>query len=140
MTPSSTERTTVELPTERQVQRSILKMAGTCFPDVYITAVPNGAHLAGNDVARFKQMGALKGDGLKIGFPDLICLWSPGDGCLIEVKRPKKGKLSDEQKAVHQRLIDLCWPVTTVTSIDEAYTFLRQCGAPCKVEMQREPF
>lgn len=123
------------LPTERQVQRSILQMAGTCFPDVYITAIPNGAHLAGNDRQRKIQGGCLVGDGMKKGFPDLLCLWSPGDGCLIEVKRPKLGQLSDAQKAVHARLVELCWPVATVTSQDEAYRFLRQCGAPCKAEL-----
>ena len=124
------------LPTERQVQRSILSMCGTCFPDVLIFHIPNGAHLAGSTVARFKQMGALKGDGFKPGVPDLLCLWSPADGCFIEVKRPKLGRLSDEQKAIHARLVDLCWPVATVSSIDEAYTFLRQCGAPCSASIR----
>lgn len=120
------------LSTEREVQRSILKMCGTLFPDVLIIHIPNGAHLAGDDKSRFSQMGALKGDGLKVGTPDLLCLWSPADGCFIEVKRPKLGKVSDEQKAMQQKLIDLCWPVTNVTSIDEAYAFLKQCGAPCR--------
>lgn len=128
----------VEIPTERQVQRSILSMAGVCFPDVFIIHIPNGAHLAGNANARFKQMGALKGDGFKPGVPDLLCLWSPADGCFIEVKRPKLGRISDEQVKVQQRLIDLCWPVATVTSQEEAYVFLRQCGAPCKAEIKAE--
>jgi hypothetical protein len=123
------------IPTERQTQRAILSMMGTCFRDVFVTHIPNGAHLAGNPIARFKQMGALKGDGLKIGMPDLLCLWSPRDGCFIEVKRPKTGRLSDEQRAVHARLIELCWPVKTVTSADEAYRFLRECGAPCSAEL-----
>lgn len=127
----------VELPTERQVQRSILTMCGTCFPDVFVTAIPNGAHLAGNDTARFKQMGALKGDGLKVGMPDLLCLWRPGKGALIEVKRPKTGRLTDEQKAVHARLSSIEWPVATVTSQDEAYAFLKACGAPCRGELMR---
>ena len=122
------------LPTERGVQRAILRMAGICFPRVLIIHIPNGAHLAGNTVARFKQMGALKGDGFKVGVPDLLCLWSPSDGCFIEVKRPKLGRLSDEQKAMQQKLIDLCWPVATVASPEEAYAFLRQCGAPCNAE------
>lgn len=130
----------VIIPTERQVQRSILRMAGLCFPKIFITAIPNGAHLAGDTVARFKQMGALKGDGLKTGFPDLLCLWRPGRGCSIEVKRPKLGRMSEDQEKVHARLTELEWPVATVTSSEEAYHFLRQCGAPCKVEMQREPF
>lgn len=118
------------LPTERQVQRGILKMAGLCFPKVYITAIPNGAHLAGNDQARFKQMGALKGDGLKVGFPDLLCLWAVGKGALIEVKRPKLGKMSPDQSAVHMILMDLGWACSVVTSETEAFEFLRDCGAP----------
>lgn len=123
-------------PTERQVQRRILAMLGTCFPKLFVIHIPNGAHLAGSEAARFKQMGAMKGDGFKPGVPDLLCLWSPCDGAWIEVKRPKTGRLSDEQKAVHQRLIDLCWPVATVTSPDEAHAFLKQCGAPCVGELQ----
>jgi hypothetical protein len=110
-------------------------MAGMCFRDVFITAIPNGAHLAGNDTARFKQMGALKGDGLKIGMPDLLCLWAPGTGCFLEVKRPKLGRLSDEQRAVHEKLSTLDWPVATVTSQEEAYAFLLACGAPCSARM-----
>lgn len=130
----------IPMLTERQVQRSILSMCGTCFPDIYITAIPNGAHLAGNDVARFKQMGALKGDGLKIGFPDLLCLWKPRSGALIEVKRPKTGRLSPDQRATHERLHEMDWPVATVTSIEEAFDFLKSCGAPCAAEIQRECF
>ena len=130
----------VIIPTERQVQRSILRMAGLCFPKIFITAIPNGAHLAGDSTARFKQMGALKGDGLKTGFPDLLCLWAPRSGAMLEVKRPKTGRLSDDQRAVHETLTALEWPVATVTSTEEAYWFLRECGAPCSAEMQREPF
>ena len=124
------------IPTERQVQRAILAMAGTCFRDVFVTAIPNGAHLAGTPTARFKQMGALKGDGLKVGFPDLLCLWSPGKGCSIEVKRPKNFQISDAQKAMHDTLSALQWPVATVTSPEAAYRFLRECGAPCSAEME----
>jgi hypothetical protein len=115
-------------------------MAWICFPQVFITAIPNGAHLAGDTVARFKQMGALKGDGLKIGFPDLLCLWKPRSGALIEVKRPKTGRLSPEQRAVHETLGEMDWPIATVTSPEEAFDFLKSCGAPCSAEIQREPF
>lgn len=122
----------VDIPTERQVQRSILSMAGRLFPDVLIFHIPNGAHLAGDSTARFKQMGAMKGDGFKPGVPDLLCLWAPSQGCFIEVKRPKTGRLSEEQKAVHAKLVALCWPIKTVTSQEEAHAFLRECGAPCR--------
>lgn len=118
------------LPTERVVQRSILKMLGVSFPRVYCMAIPNGAQLAGSATSRFKQMGALKGDGLKVGAPDLLCLWSDGKGAFLEVKRPKTGRVSDEQKAVHGKLADIRWPVAVVTSVDAAYDFLRACGAP----------
>lgn len=126
------------LPTERQTQRSILQMLGLVFPETFVTHVPNGAHLAGNDAARFKQMGALKGDGLKTGFPDLAIYWNHGHA-LIEVKRPGCAKrLSPDQKAVHARLEELGWPVAVVTSPSEAFTFLRERGAPCTVREWRE--
>lgn len=126
---------TLPVPSERQVQRSILRMMGSCFRDVFVTHIPNGAHLAGNERARFKQMGALKGDGLKPGFPDLLALWAPGRGALIEVKRPKGFRISDDQKAMHDALAALGWPVATVTSAEATYRFLRQCGAPCSAEI-----
>lgn len=125
----------VQIPTERQVQRAILDMCGKLFPGVYITAIPNGAHLAGDTTARFKQMGALKGDGLKVGFPDLLCIWHPGKGCSIEVKRPKLGRMSEDQENVHAVLNAMQWPVATVTSQDEAHAFLKACGAPCRGEL-----
>lgn len=124
-----------DIPTERSVQRAILAMAGHCFPDVFITAIPNGAHLAGDNTARFKQMGALKGDGLKIGMPDLLFMWAPGKGAFIEVKRPKTGKLTEDQINVHARLLGIGWPVKTVNNVDDAYAFLKELGAPCRGRM-----
>ena len=118
-------------PNERQTQRAILAMMGRSFPTVFVTHVPNGAHLAGGDVSRFKQMGALKGDGLKAGFPDLICYWNHGHAP-IEVKRPgySPSQVSDAQKAVHQTLAECGYPVAVVTSAEEALAFLVARGAP----------
>lgn len=124
----------VGLPTERQVQRKILEMCGTCFRDVLIHHSPNGAHLAGNDRARFKQMGALLGDGMKPGWPDLICIWN-GGLAFIEVKRPKLGKVSPHQEGMHEVLTKMGFPVAVVTSQDEAYEFLLKCGAPCSARI-----
>jgi hypothetical protein len=118
------------VPTERQVQRSILAMMGRLFPRVFVTHIPNGAHLAGGDTSRFKQMGALKGDGLKPGFPDLACYWNHGHA-LIEVKRPGCGShVSDAQRSVHATLAECGYPVAVVTSADEAMQFLIERGAP----------
>ncbi len=119
------------LPTERQVQRAVLKMMAVCFPNVVAHHSPNGAHLAGSPGARFKQIGALKGDGTVMGWPDLTCLWARGQrGCLFEIKRPKGGVVSDAQKACHERLERAGWPVTIITSPDEAYAYLKAAGAP----------
>ena len=117
-------------PTERQVQRSILAMCGACLPDVLVVHVPNGAHLGGDDRSRAMQMGALKGDGLKVGFPDLLCIWRSGMA-LIEVKRPG-GKLSDAQTEMHERLSGMGHIVSVVTSDAEAQAFLKSCGAPMR--------
>lgn len=123
-------------PTERQVQRSILRMAGIAFPEVLIHHSPNGAHLAGDDTARFKQMGALLGDGLKKGFPDLICIWNHGVA-FIEVKRPG-GKPSPDQNKVHALLGEMGFAPAVVTSDEQAFAFLKERGAPCKVQGWRE--
>ena len=124
----------VGIPKERETQRAILKMCGLLFPDVFIHHSPGGAHLAGSQAARFKQIGALKGDGFKVGFPDLLCLWN-GGGCLLEVKREKGGVLSDAQKALHERLADINWFVAIVRSPEEAFTALCAAGAPCRGQM-----
>lgn len=117
-------------PTERQVQRSILAMMGIAFPHVYATHIPNGAHLAGGDESRFRQMGALKGDGLKPGFPDLLCIWNRGVA-FIEVKRPgAAGRLSPDQKLVHAKLSEIGFEPAVVTSPAEAFAFLKEKGAP----------
>ena len=117
------------IPTERMIQRSIVKMLRQVFPRVFTFAVPNGAVLAGSIVQRSRQMGALLGDGLVKGTPDIVCAWG-GKCAMIEVKRPKTGKLSDEQKKVHGLLADFGVPCITVTTLDEAYTFIRSQGAP----------
>ncbi len=119
------------IPTERQVQRAILKMLDRCFPDVMVHHSPNGAHLAGGNVARFKQMGALLGDGMLKGFPDLLFIWHPGKCAFLEIKRPKLGKISAVQQAVQERLQSLECPVATVDNQEAAYAFLKACGAPC---------
>ena len=123
------------VPTERQVQRAILKMAAVCFPDVLIHHSPNGAHLAGNNTSRFKQAGALLGDGMRKGFPDLTCLWK-GGGAFMEVKRSKLSKTSPEQLAMLERIGEMGWPIAVVKSVDDAHAFLRAAGAPCKGELQ----
>jgi len=118
-------------PSERLIQREILRMCGTVFPDVLLAHVPNGSHLSGNEAARCRQMGALKGDGLKVGFPDLIAIWSGGVG-FLEVKRPKSGRLSIHQELMHADLRAMGHNVAVVISATEAQDALLAWGAPAK--------
>jgi hypothetical protein len=123
------------IPTERQVQRGILAMAKVCFPEVLLHHSPNGGHLAGGPASRFKQMGALKGDGLKPGFPDLVAVWDNGVA-FLEVKRPKGSVTSPEQTEMLTRLISMGHRATIVKSVEDAYHFLTSCGAPRKADLQ----
>jgi hypothetical protein len=118
---------------ERQVQRQILRMCGHCFADVLIHHSPNGTKLAGSKRDRQVTGGILKGDGTKPGWPDLAFVWK-GGGAFIEVKRPG-GRLSPDQKAIHEHLRSLSWPVETVDNVNDAYRFLIRCGAPCSGEL-----
>lgn len=123
------------IPTERQIQRAILEMCGRCYPRVFIHHSPNGAFL-GSVRDKAIRGGALKGDGTKAGFPDLLCLWASHNGCMMEVKRPKTGVLNDNQKSVHTILEGMCWPVAVVTSVQEAYDYLFIQGAPRQAELR----
>ena len=118
------------VPTERATQREILAMCGKCFPDVFIHHSPNGAYFGGSDKVRRMRGGIMAGDGCKAGFPDLVCYWNGGH-LLIEVKREKGGVISDAQKALHERLSAIGWPVSIVRSQDEAHAALSGAGAPC---------
>ena len=104
-------------------------MIRVCFPACLTHHSPNGAHLARASTARFKQMGALLGDGMLRGFPDILVLWPHGRGALIEVKRPKLGRLSYEQKVLHEKLQSIGWPVAVCSSVDAARSFLTEGGA-----------
>lgn len=124
---------------ERGVQRSILAMLGVAFPSVLAHHSPNGGHLAGDQLARFKQVGALKGDGMKTGFPDLLVVWAGGIA-FLEVKRPKysPSDVRDDQIRLHAQLRDMGFPVAIVTSPAEAFTVLKEQGAPTNLLDWRE--
>jgi len=119
------------LPSERLVQRAILRMMGRCFPRVLLWHVPNGAYLGDDEKARRRTMGALLGDGLKPGAPDLACYWDHGHA-LMEVKRPgySPSEVSLQQLFMHRQLAEMGFPVGIVTSPAEAFAFLRARGAP----------
>jgi hypothetical protein len=125
-------------PTERQTQRAILQMLGTCFPRVLVWHVPNGAFLGNDEKARRRTMGGLLGDGLKPGAPDLACYWNHGHA-LIEVKRPGcASRLSPEQQRIHAELAEMGFEPAVVTSPAQAFAHLKSRGAPASVVEWRE--
>lgn len=89
--------------------------------------VPNGAVLAGDSKARGQQMNALKGQGLKLGFPDLIAFAPKGQIGFIEVKS-NSGRVSDDQKACHEWLICLGHKVSVCRSIEDVQDTLTEWG------------
>lgn len=111
-------------PLERVIQRQVV---------AYLTArgirtahVPNGSQLAGGAVSRARQMNALKADGLRAGFPDLILLSKHGVG-FLEVKREGE-KLSDRQTVWRAEIEELNLPWACVRSVDDVKETLAEWG------------
>jgi hypothetical protein len=105
------------IPSEREVQRSIL--AALRCAGLRCVHIPNGAHLSGNDGQRFRQWGALLGDGAVPGFPDLLIMTRDGRAGFLEVKRPG-GKPDERQLACHAAIIADGFPLAVVRSVDDA--------------------
>lgn len=92
-------------------------------------AVPNGAHLAGDKLSRLKQVAAMKADGMKPGFPDLIVLGKNGLVGFIEVKTPK-GSVSLAQRDCRAELERDCHKYAIVRDAAEVDQVLLQWGWP----------
>jgi hypothetical protein len=110
---------------ERLVQRAIIRALGKLgFRAVH---VPNGAQLAGGAQSRARQMNALKGDGLLVGFPDLIIFSKDGRVGFLEVKN-EGGKQSSNQIIVERWMIEESQKYAVVRSVDDALATLRTWG------------
>lgn len=83
------------------------------YPNVLAFAIPNGGvrHPA---VAK-----KLKAEGVKAGIPDIF-IADGKPGLFIEMKEPKKGSLSKNQKEVIPRLKAAGYPVVVCYGWDEA--------------------
>jgi hypothetical protein len=112
-------------PLERDIQRSVIAYLHTL--GIETAHVPNGSQLAGNAVSRARQVNALKLDGMRPGFPDLICLASGGRTGLMEVKREGE-KLSEAQTHWAGALEHLGHNHAVVRSIDDAQAALKRWG------------
>lgn len=101
---------------ERTIQRAIRQyLAKRGFISAH---VPNGASLAGNAKRRAMQMNNLKGDGLVVGFPDLIVMGTDARVGFMEVKN-EGGKQNDNQKAVQSWMERDGHKYAVVRSVDD---------------------
>jgi len=109
---------------ESVIQRAVIKRLSALG---YIAAsVPNGSHLAGDKMARVRQMASMKADGLMPGFPDLVVIGKGRVG-FMEVKTDV-GKLSPAQNMARKILEDKGQRWACVRSQDEAVDALKQWG------------
>jgi hypothetical protein len=113
------------LPSEREIQRSILAALRTI--GLRVVHIPNGAHLSGDAGQRFRQWGALLGDGAVPGFPDLLVMTRDGRAGFLEVKRAG-GKPDERQLACHAAIIADGFPLAVVRSVDDALAAVTAWG------------
>lgn len=81
-------------PLEKHIQQDVI--AYLHARGITTAHVPNGSVLAGDAKARAMQVNALKRNGMRVGFPDLILIASGGRTGFFEVKR--KGETLSEQQ------------------------------------------
>jgi hypothetical protein len=108
---------------EIDIQQAFRKRCYYGAPRVQIVAIPNAARRTQWEVMRAKK------EGLRTGFPDVMCLWPGGGVCFLEFKAAK-GRLTDNQAEWQARLADMGFVVGIVRSADEAMNALREAGAP----------
>lgn len=110
---------------ESAIQRAVIKRLTALG---YIAAsVPNGSVLAGDKMARVRQMASMKADGLMVGFADLVVLGSRGRVAFLEVKTPE-GKLSPAQNMFRKIVEDKGHNYSVVRSHEELPDILKAWG------------
>lgn len=86
--------------------------------------VPNGMFSNAREGAKFKAQGVIS------GVPDLVFVWN-GKTHYIEVKC-EKGKLSENQKALHQKWMEQGVSVNVMRSSEEIIRFVTKLVSPDK--------
>ena len=98
---------------EDPIQAAIVAYLRTVAPDCITASIPNGGLRTKREAARLKWTGALA------GMPDLIMI-TPRMVIFFEIKAPKKGRISDDQDAVHERLRGMGYVVAILRSVEDA--------------------
>lgn len=102
--------------TERALQRSIIQYLA--LRGIFAFAVPNGAYLHGTKQQRERIAAAMKRDGMVSGAPDLVLVSKTGGVGFLEVKTDI-GRVSGNQKVVHERIAKTGAPIAVVRSVDD---------------------
>ena len=107
---------------EARPQAAIVEYVRTVAPHILIWHVPNGGYRDKATAARFKWIGVLA------GVLDLTLALPGGRTAFWECKRPKGGRLSDDQKDIIAKLEAMGHIWAVVLSIDDARRELRRLG------------
>lgn len=114
---------------EANIQRSIVHYLRTVLPNCITFAIPNGSQRT----ASGRPANAVAG--LLPGVPDLCVLLPKGECVFFEVKAAK-GRVSDNQLAIHMAMQPLDHRVAVVRSIEETRLALKVWGIPTKEKYQ----
>jgi hypothetical protein len=105
---------------ESNIQKKCVEWFKYSFPKNIIASFPNGVFISGSQVQRAKRWNNLKAEGAVSGMPDLIiCIPSGVYHALFVEMKTEKGKLSENQKIVHQVLSDSGYCVKVCRSFDD---------------------
>jgi hypothetical protein len=110
---------------EAKVQSSILEWIRLAAPDILVFHVPNGGLRSKVEAAR------LKWQGVRLGAPDLVIVAPGGRTFFAEIKTAT-GRLSAEQRALHDAFAALGSPVALLRSIDDTREAFRAWNVPMR--------
>ena len=103
---------------ETTIHIDILRYLRAVLPDAMIWHAPNGGLRSKREAEKLQRMG------VTAGIPDLIA-WLPGGTMLALEVKTSKGRLSPDQKVVHEWMRSHGYRVAVVRSIDETREALK---------------
>jgi len=113
---------------ESTLQQTAVAMIRTLYPSLILNLSLNGISLDGLSVAQRAQLiRQAKLEGMEPGIQDLT-LYLPGSKVLnLELKRPKGGTQSPDQKRIESRLTSLGHNYYLVRSTKEVFALIAEC-------------
>jgi hypothetical protein len=115
-------RNTPDRNREGRIQIAIVSYVRTVAPHIRILHFANGGWRDKAEAARFKALGVTPGaTDLILALPNGLCAW-------WEIKAPKQGRLSDDQKAFLDDLERLGHRCAIIRSVDDARAELERLG------------